>query len=395
MRLNFKQQEEKLKLMHEDYILTFLLFIIIFLSVIIRLCLFDFQSKDYIKYLNPWFDTFRSSGFIDGLKNVNSDYFPTYRYLLAFLSLFKGTSLQLIKYSSVIFDYIAAFGVYIILKNRFSVTKSLFAATFFLFVPTVILNAAYWAQCDAMYTAFILFSLYFVLNEKFTLAFILLGVALAFKLQAIFFLPVLLMLYFRKSFSILNILWVAAVPLIIGIPYVFLGKSPFFTLDIIKMQITRYGAYTMNAPSIYTWFFSNEYVIPYATGGVLFAIAVIGMFTYLFLKTNKNVNDKTVITLAAFITLLVPFILPGMHERYYFMADVLTFIYAIYNPKRFYVPLIVIFASYNGYVIYLRNWAILDMHIVAFGLFFALITIGRDLFFNKENAKSVEMRIVS
>jgi len=151
----------------------------------------------------------------------------------------------------------------------------------------------------------------------------------------------------------------------------------------------------MNAPSIYTWFFSNEYVIPYAVGGVLFAIAVIGMFTYMFLKTNKNVNDNTVITLAAFITLLVPFILPGMHERYYFMADVLTFIYAIYNPKRFYVPLIVIFASYNGYVIYLRNWAILDMHIVAFGLFFALITIGRDLFFNKENAKSVEMRIVS
>lgn len=388
MRLTLKQYENRYKIIGEDYVLDFAIIFLILVSAVIRAYLFDFQSADYTTFLRPWFDTFKSSGFIDGLKNVNSDYMPSYRYLLGILSMMGSDSLQLIKLSSVLFDYVAAFGVYLILKTKFSATKSLFFTAAFLYIPTVVLNAAYWAQCDAMYAAFILFSLYFILKDKFSWAFIMFGLALAFKLQAIFFLPVLLILYFRKRFSILNAIWIVAVPIIVGIPYVLLGRSPLFTLDIIKMQTERYGAYIMNAPSLYAWFFKSEYVKGYASAGVLFAIALLGFFAFLFLKRNKKVNDNTIITLSAFITLLVPFILPGMHERYFYLADILTFIYAIYNPKRFYVPLIVIFASYNGYISFLRNWQILDRTMVVFGLLFALINIGKDLFFNKEQAQA-------
>jgi Gpi18-like mannosyltransferase len=39
---------------------------------------------------------------------------------------------------------------------------------------------------------------------------------------------------------------------------------------------------------------------------------------------------------------LVPFVLPSMHERYFYLADVLTLILAFYLPRQlWFVPIIV------------------------------------------------------
>jgi len=61
----------------------------------------------------------------------------------------------------------------------------------------VIINGAAWGQCDAIYTAFCLGSLYFILADRPAWACILFGLALSFKLQAVFFAPVLLLLFLR------------------------------------------------------------------------------------------------------------------------------------------------------------------------------------------------------
>ena len=67
---------------------------------------------------------------------------------------------------------------------------SCFAAV--LFAPTVVVNSAAWGQCDSIYAAFCLGSLYFLLRQKPWWACVFFGIALSFKLQAIFFLPVLI-----------------------------------------------------------------------------------------------------------------------------------------------------------------------------------------------------------
>ena len=49
----------------------------------------------------------------------------------------------------------------------------------------------------------------------------------------------------------------------------------------------------------------------------------------------------------------MPFTLPGMHERYFFLADVLSVVPAFYRPRLWYVPLLVQTSSLLAYEAYL------------------------------------------
>ena len=60
-------------------------------------------------------------------------------------------------------------------------------------LPTVVMNSSIWGQCDAIYVTFCVGSVYFLIKKRPWLAAAFFGVAFTFKLQAIFFLPVLVM----------------------------------------------------------------------------------------------------------------------------------------------------------------------------------------------------------
>ena len=51
-----------------------------------------------------------------------------------------------------------------------------------LIIPTVMLNSGMWGQCDSIYTTFVILALYFLVKEKYSLSFIMLGISFAFKL---------------------------------------------------------------------------------------------------------------------------------------------------------------------------------------------------------------------
>ena len=58
------------------------------------------------------------------------------------------------------------------------------------------------------------------------------------------------------------------------------------------------------------------------------------------------------------LALYIPFLLPYMHERYFFAADVLSIAYAATHKKRWFVPAAVVAASLNGYLDYLMNFTL-------------------------------------
>lgn len=68
-----------------------------------------------------------------------------------------------------------------------------------LYLPTVVTNGAYWAQCDSIYAFFGIFALYLGLSEKGVGAMISLAACLAFKLQAVFIIPVFFVLLLAKK----------------------------------------------------------------------------------------------------------------------------------------------------------------------------------------------------
>ena len=59
-------------------------------------------------------------------------------------------------------------------------------------LPTVVFNGAYWGQCDVIYTSLCLMAVYMGLTRRSARSMIFFGLALAFKLQTVFFLPVML-----------------------------------------------------------------------------------------------------------------------------------------------------------------------------------------------------------
>ena len=224
-----------------------------------------------------------------------------------------------------------------------------------LFIPTVIMNGAIWAQCDIIYTAFILISLYCLMEDKYSLAFVFFGLALSFKLQAIFVLPVYVWFYFKSvKFSLLNLLIIPAVYFLIYLPAVGLGKPVSELFATYTTQVTEYKFLVKNFANLYS-FLPEDYDL-FFRGGLILGLAVLGIFTLLIIRDKYvRVHPKTIIEVAMLSVMLSTYFLPAMHERYMFMVDVLAVIYLFLNHKRFYIPLIIWFINANCYMPYLLD----------------------------------------
>jgi Gpi18-like mannosyltransferase len=104
-----------------------------------------------------------------------------------------------------------------------------------------VINSAAWGQSDAIYTAFCIGSLYFLLKVRPAWACVLFGLAISFKLQAIFFLPVLLIVLLRRKFAMKYLLLIPAVFLLMLAPAFIAGRDAWSLPTIYVEQITSAG----------------------------------------------------------------------------------------------------------------------------------------------------------
>jgi len=75
----------------------------------------------------------------------------------------------------------------------------------------------------------------------------------------------------------------------------------------------------------------------------------------------------------------MPFSLPHMHERYFYIADVLTVIYAVIYPKRWILPTIVITSSFLLYGVYLFGFTWMNAAYAAFPMFISVAIVFFDV----------------
>ena len=98
------------------------------------------------------------------------------------------------------FDVICAYLAYKLVRLR-RPQGPLPAAAFgvVLFAPTVVANSSYWGQVDSEWTAGLLACIYFLLVRREALASLSFSFALAVKVQAVFLLPLLVVLALRRE----------------------------------------------------------------------------------------------------------------------------------------------------------------------------------------------------
>jgi Gpi18-like mannosyltransferase len=231
-----------------------------------------------------------------------------------------------------------------------------------------------------MYTACFLWSLLSVLRGKPAQCLIAFGFAASLKPQAIFWTPFLAGLFCAGR---LPWRYLAIPPLIYGVcgvPEILAGRP---VLDVMLHWATADHApgLTLNAPNWYQWVFAQHLQIWSWLGvGVtvlLSACLVIWMWK---IGPGRLTESRWLVSLALLSVLFPPFFLPGMHERYFFAADVLSVVYASCVPRGFWVAVFIQVSSAFAYLPFLFNAEPIPLGILPLPILAAIILIFISLF---------------
>lgn len=364
----------------QKYILKFGFAAISVLALTLRLACLDIQSFDCIDFLNPWLaDLDRFSG-LSGIGHNIGEYNVPYMLFLNIVTKTPFTDIYEIKALSILFDYICALVIIRIAfdkKERMSL-KGLIVYTVAMMSPISFLNSAYWAQCDGIYTAFILISLYCLVREKYPGTMIAFGFAFAFKLQAVFFLPVLVIYYFAtKKMSIKYILAVPIVYFLSILPAIIAGRDIMETLTIYTRQADLYSKLTLQCPNIY-YILDGNYVMLKKMGMVL-TMAILGIAACYFIY-NKITSRNAYILLALWCSMVCVYFLPGMHERYSYMACFIAIVYAVRNKKDWWLALGFNLVTLLSWVPYLFGFELVKLEYLSIANLLLLVVLTLRLF---------------
>ncbi len=331
---------------------------LLLVALALRIAFLNVVSADPYFYLLPWFDQLSADGLatlrhglVGLLGNTNANYAPPYYYLLWLATKFAGLlpPLWLIKILSFCFDPIGSFFAYKIVRLYRSKRFAVCAGVLVFAAPTAIVNDAWFGQCDMLWTSLILGSLYFALKRESFLSIAFFALAFSFKAQACFFAPFLLMLFLLGEIKFRSLIIAPVIYLAMLLPAVVVGVDWEFAATTYLRQGDAYHRLSSDAPNLYYAFGDNFYAQGVVLGLVLttaasFALAVLPRFRSATLGVNERILAATM------FLALAPFLLPKMHDRYFFAADITSIILAIFVPRLWTIPVLLQMTSLSAYV---------------------------------------------
>ena len=326
------------------------------IGIFIRILFFDHVTSDYSYYLTGWMNAMDKVGRFKRFGLDLGDYTCPYMYVLAIITLLPVNRLYAIKAVSCFFDFFLA---YFSFETVLTLTRSknkaawVYAAVFL--CPTVIMNSAVWGQCDVIYSSFIIGALSLILKDKPFKSCILYGFAFALKLQSIFLAPLFICLWLKKKIKILQLFIIPIIYCLGCVPAVIVGRNVVDVLTVYFKQSAEYPHLSFNAPSFLA--FAQDFGISSTRLSILLAVGFTGMFVLLILvsvfKAKFTINNLQWLELACVFAVVIPFLLPKMHERYFYISDIICIIYAFCHKKRWFAPVLSVSASAYTYLRYI------------------------------------------
>lgn len=337
--------EKKLCEFIEKHIIVLLILAISIAGILVRIPLYPYISGDMEGFLIPWYEVIKSTGKIHGLAKQVGNYNVLYQTLIAIMTYFPVDPVVQYKSLSVIFDYALAIivAIYAYHETGKEMAKAVAAYGFVLLSPTVIMNSSMWGQCDSIYVTFLVATLYFFAKKKYPLAFAMFGMALSFKLQAIFLLPFLLYAYVRKKeFTCLQFLIIPAVMEAVCIPAMLMGRGIKAAFSVYYYQTKSCTKLYFSYPSFWALMVEHQSgkvaaVESMRTMIVLLTVMILaGLMAYLIYK-GIRVEGENVLYIGFLMIYTCVLFLPGMHDRYGYGYEILALPIAIKQKKT--IPL--------------------------------------------------------
>lgn len=293
--------------------------------------LIEADNSDIHDFLIPWYEYILSHGRFSAFADNFSNYTPPYLYLLSIGTLADGwlSPFVVIKLLSIVGAIFLACCSHVLLRQFMPREPALLAALLLFLLPSVMVNSVVWGQCDAFYTGFIILALAFALQRKGLLMAAMLGAAIAFKLQAVFIAPFGLFMLLSRMLKPWSLLVSAATWCVLMLPAWIAGRPMMDLAGIYLEQADYYRSLSLNAPNI--WIYIEYFdLMPYDIGtkiGIAVAALVV-LAIAIVADTRKMTGRSDFLLIALLSSIAVPYFLPRMHERYFFMADILSFLLA-------------------------------------------------------------------
>ena len=374
-----------------SYFVSALIFISF--AFLLRAFVLDYKTLDYEDFLSHWVEFFRQNGGFKALGRPIGNYNVPYLYFLALFSYLPINDLHLIKLLSIFFDVLLAYGTMKLL-SLFKKSPAVLVACFLsvLYLPTVFLNGAVWGQCDSIYVALALLGIYCALTDRPCISMVLAALSFGFKLQAVFILPVYAVLWFKGKFNWKHFLIFPLSYVILVLPAVIMGR-PF--IDTITLYFSQTGSIgsglNYSSPSVFSILhgIQNEELASKigVAAAFIFMFAVLGIAFW----KRKQLSNRSVMWAALLFVVGIPFLLPHMHERYFFAADIMCLFLAFAVPKLAAAAVLSQFASFLGYYAYLNRRYLLTMNYGGWAIFLLLFTafVFYILSFSEKNLKKI------
>lgn len=325
------------------------------LSLFIRYRIRGFSNEDVV-ILEDWYHHFYKNGIASLANGSFSNYTPLYLYLLWISRLFSDwfDSIAAIKIIPTAFDVLSAFTIFLMARIKFEDDKPyLFSAIFFT-LPTIMFNSTGWGQIDSLYTSFLLLCAYFLLKEKPIYALMMFGVAFSLKSQSIFFLPFLGILFLKGKIRWFHFLFIPIIYGVLAFPAALMGRSWSSILSIYFGQVGQYRSLSMSAPNLYAFVSDSFYEIGVWIGMGVFLIAM-AIWGWVNWRAKISFDNRQIMLMALASLALVPYVLPKMHDRYFYPADVFSFATIIFVPEVWFVPILYQLISSLSYSVFILN----------------------------------------
>lgn len=364
--------------------LLFLSGILFILSLIVR-----FQIRGYVNgdltLLQKWYDYLYTNGTVGLADESFSNYPPAYLYLLWFSTLLSGWvgRIAAIKLIPTLFDVLSAFIIFRMARLRHNEDTSYFFSAGFFILPTILFNSSGWGQIDSLYTSLLLTCTYLLLKDKPFWALAAFGAAFSFKSQSIFLLPFLGILFLKGKIRWHHFLLVPAVYIILGIPAALIGRSWPSILSIYLGQVGQFRILSNNAPNLYIFIPNSFYDIGLWIGMGIFLLAM-SIWGWINWRAAITLNHRQIVLMALATLSLVPFVLPKMHDRYFYPADVFSYAAIIFAPEMWFVPLLYQLISGLSYSAFLLGAP------VPVVMFAALLNTGTTIYILRKQSLSLK-----
>jgi Gpi18-like mannosyltransferase len=307
--------------------------VLLLVAFLVRLLFFSNQGYAQVDTADfmAWFQTATQWGPRTFYMHTWCDYPPFNIYFFwIFGSLAKslgvfGTTMftYVMKLPANLFDMATAFLIFAFVRKQSTLKLALLGTALYAFNPAVIFNAAVWGQFDAIYTFFLVLSLFLVFYSKPKLAVVAFMLGILTKPQSIALAPLFFFLVWRKTDwkgLVTSVLVAAATVFAVILPFEWTNPVTFLA-DIYFGAYSGYQFTTLNAFNI--WGFGGMWVPDvlwtFIAGWAMFG--ALALFTIYVVHKRAPSNRDLLIFFAAFVLFFGFFMFPTrIHERYLFPA---------------------------------------------------------------------------